>query len=49
MGIKITLACSECLSRNYSTTKNPKINAERLEVNKYCKRCGGYTIHRETK
>ena len=31
------LVCEECLSRNYTTTKNPQKNVERIETNKYCK------------
>lgn len=46
---KVILVCSECLSRNYSITKNQRVNVERLELNKYCKRCGKHTLHKETK
>lgn len=46
---KVILVCSECLSRNYSITKNKRTNVERLELNKYCKRCGKHTLHKETK
>lgn len=46
---KVILVCSECLSRNYSITKNKRVNVERLELNKYCKRCGKHTLHKETK
>ncbi|MDL4841368.1 50S ribosomal protein L33 [Aquibacillus rhizosphaerae] len=48
MGKKVALACTECLSRNYSTNKNTS-ETKRLEVRKFCKRCGIYTLHRETK
>ncbi|WP_186576182.1 50S ribosomal protein L33 [Aquibacillus kalidii] len=48
MGKKVVLACSTCSSRNYSTNKNLS-SAERLAVNKFCKRCGEKTLHRETK
>ncbi|WP_077304052.1 50S ribosomal protein L33 [Terribacillus halophilus] len=44
----VTLACSECLSRNYSTAKNAN-QTQRLETNKFCKRCDKHTVHRETK
>ena len=37
---KVILVCSECLSRNYSVTKNKRLNVERLELRKYCKKCG---------
>ena len=46
---KVILTCTECLSRNYTTTRNKKTRAERLELNKYCKKCGKYTVHKETK
>ena len=46
---KVILVCSESLSRNYSVTKNKRVNVERLELRKYCKKCGKHTIHKETK
>ena len=46
---KVILVCSECLSRNYTMTKNKRLNVNRLELNKYCKRCGKHTLHKETK
>ncbi|TLG77281.1 50S ribosomal protein L33 [Culicoidibacter larvae] len=46
---KVTLVCTECLSRNYSTTKNKLNHTERLEMKKFCKRCGKHTLHKETK
>ncbi len=45
----ITLACTECKRRNYSTTKNKKTTPERLEIKKFCKFCRRHTPHRETK
>jgi len=45
----VTLACSECKRRNYSTTKNKKTIKNRLEMKKYCRFCRIHTIHRETK
>lgn len=46
---KASLACVECGSRNYSigVSGNPKPN--RLEVNKFCKYCKKYTLHKETR
>ena len=49
MGQKVILTCSECLSRNYTTTRNRKTRTERLELVKYCKKCGKHTLHKETK
>ena len=46
---KVILVCTECLSRNYSITKNKRLNVERLELNKYCKNCGKHTLHKESK
>ncbi len=45
----ITLACTECKRRNYSTTKNKRNTPDRLELKKYCKFCRRHTLHRETK
>ncbi|MCL5257594.1 MAG: 50S ribosomal protein L33 [Chloroflexi bacterium] len=47
--IIISMACTECKERNYSTTKNRKNDAARLELNKYCPRCKTVRLHRETK
>ncbi|MBI2150853.1 MAG: 50S ribosomal protein L33 [Acidobacteria bacterium] len=45
----ITMQCTDCKERNYSTTKNRKKNTERLEMKKFCPRCRHHTVHRETK
>ncbi|HHD11562.1 MAG TPA: 50S ribosomal protein L33 [Deltaproteobacteria bacterium] len=45
----ITLACTECKRRNYSSTKNKRNTPDRLELKKYCKFCRRHTLHRETK
>jgi len=45
----ITLACTECKQRNYSTTKNKKLTPDRLEFKKYCRFCKTHTPHKETK
>jgi len=49
MRVNIILACTECKERNYFTKKNKKNDPDRLEFNKYCKRCGKHTTHKETK
>lgn len=46
---QITLECTVCKERNYSTTKNKTNTPERLELKKFCKRCGKSTLHKETK
>ncbi|OIP22766.1 50S ribosomal protein L33 [bacterium CG_4_10_14_0_2_um_filter_33_32] len=45
----ITLECSVCHERNYSTTKNAKTQKERMELKKFCKRCRAHTVHKESK
>jgi len=45
----VTLACTACKRRNYSTTKNKKKTTERIEIKKYCCWCRTHTMHRETK
>lgn len=45
----ITLACTECKERNYITTKNRRNSPDRLELKKFCSRCGKQTVHRETR
>ncbi len=45
----ITLQCGDCKERNYSTTKNRKTMAERLEKKKFCRRCRKHTPHKEVK
>ena len=45
----ITLECTECKRRTYTTSKNKRNNTERLEVAKYFKYCNKRTTHKETK
>jgi large subunit ribosomal protein L33 len=45
----IHLACQTCKRRNYSTTKNRKAAAEKLEVSKFCRFCRSHTPHKESK
>jgi len=47
--IVITLACTQCKERNYTTMKNKKNDPDRLERRKFCPRCRTHTAHRETK
>ncbi|MBO8169373.1 MAG: 50S ribosomal protein L33 [Thermoanaerobacteraceae bacterium] len=49
MRVGITLACTECKRRNYTTTKNKRTNPDRLELKKYCPHCNTHTVHKETK
>ena len=45
----ITLACTECKRRNYTTTKNKRNTPGRLEQKKFCKFEKKHTLHRETR
>lgn len=45
---KVILICSECLSRNYTTTRKEG-STERLEIKKYCPHCNRMTVHKESK
>ncbi|MDO5689968.1 MAG: 50S ribosomal protein L33 [Tissierellia bacterium] len=46
---RVTLACTECKNRNYTTTKNKKTTTGRIEFKKYCKFCKTHTNHKETR
>ncbi len=46
---KIILVCNECLSRNYTLTKNKQTQKERIETNKFCPKCNKHTLHKESK
>jgi large subunit ribosomal protein L33 len=45
--VSVSLACTECKSRNYKTTKTP--GSQAIELKKFCKQCKKHTLHRETK
>ncbi len=45
----ITLECTECKRRNYTTTKEKKNTPGRLEIKKFCKFDRKHTLHKETK
>ncbi len=47
--IIITLACTECRERTYTTTKNRRSDPDRLELNKFCPRCRQHRLHREVR
>ncbi|PRO64624.1 50S ribosomal protein L33 [Alkalicoccus urumqiensis] len=46
---KTTLACTICLTRNYTTTKSANDQHKRLQIKKYCTTCGKHTLHAETR
>ncbi|HUL20408.1 MAG TPA: 50S ribosomal protein L33 [Thermodesulfobacteriota bacterium] len=45
----LTLSCTECKRRNYSTTKNKRTTPDKLEFKKYCRFCRRHTVHKESK
>ncbi|MCZ7584594.1 MAG: 50S ribosomal protein L33 [Deltaproteobacteria bacterium] len=45
----VTLQCSECKRRNYTTTRNKKKNQNKVEMKKYCPFDRKHTLHKETK
>ena len=45
----ITLECTECKRRNYTTTKNKKKQTGRVEYKKFCAHSAKHTIHKETR
>ena len=45
----ITLQCSECKRKNYTSTKNKKSTTERLEMKKFCPACRKHVMHKEIK
>jgi large subunit ribosomal protein L33 len=46
---QITLECTECKERNYSSTKNKRKHPQRVEYKKYCPRCNAHRTHKETR
>jgi large subunit ribosomal protein L33 len=45
----VTLACTDCKERNYTTEKNRRNDPSRMELQKFCSRCRKHTLHRETR
>lgn len=45
----ITMACTDCRSRNYVTSKNRVKHPDRLQLKKYCSTCRKHSVHREAK
>jgi large subunit ribosomal protein L33 len=43
------LKCSVCKAENYTTSKNPQENKEKLVLSKYCSNCQKHTEHKEVK
>ncbi len=47
--VQAILACTECKSRNYYTSRNRTNTPGKLELKKYCRPCHKHTLHVETK
>ena len=47
--VKMTLTCSECKRKNYTTIKNKKNSADKVELKKYCPYDRKHTVHKEGK
>ena len=47
--ILITMGCTDCRERTYSTNKNRRNDPDRLELKKYCPRCRTHKPHREVR
>jgi large subunit ribosomal protein L33 len=45
----ITLECTVCRERNYSTDKNKRKQTDKLVLSKFCSRCRKHQEHKETK
>lgn len=45
----ITLGCTECRERTYSSSKNRRNDPNRIELSKYCPRCRRHVAHREVR
>jgi len=45
----VTLQCQECKGRNYTTSRNKKIQTDKIENKKYCRFCQKHTLHKEIK
>ena len=47
--VLVSLVCEECKTPNYTVSKNKKNTTERLEINRYCKKCGKTQPFKEKK
>jgi large subunit ribosomal protein L33 len=45
----ITLSCTTCKQKNYTTTKNKRNTPQKLELKKFCRFCRVHTPHKESK
>ena len=45
----ITLGCTECRERTYTSSKNRRNDPSRIELRKFCPRCRNHVLHREVR
>ncbi|MBN1224559.1 MAG: 50S ribosomal protein L33 [Candidatus Aminicenantes bacterium] len=45
----VTLQCTVCKRRNYTTTRNKKQQTEKIQMKKYCRFDRKHTLHKEVK
>ncbi|HYH01286.1 MAG TPA: 50S ribosomal protein L33 [Terriglobales bacterium] len=45
----ITMQCTQCKEKNYTSTKNRKTTPDRIELKKFCPRCRKHQSHKEIK
>ncbi len=45
----ITMGCTDCRERTYSSEKNRRNDPDRLELKKFCPRCRSHKLHREVR
>ena len=46
--VPVSLACSECESRNYRTSRKREQKGQ-ITLSKFCPKCKKHTVHKETK
>lgn len=46
---RITLVCSSCKRKNYTTKKNKRNDPDRIQLSKYCSTERKHTLHKEGK
>ena len=47
--IIVTMECTKCKNRNYTTTRNKKVHTDKYRLKKYCPFCRLHTEHKESK
>ncbi|MDP6959072.1 MAG: 50S ribosomal protein L33 [Planctomycetota bacterium] len=45
----VFMECTDCGKRYYRTTRNPKLQAPKLELKKFCRDCRKHSMHKERK